>query len=152
MIETAPYRNVELDIVENRLQLARPLIPAEAEQLRGYFGNVYGKETLLHHHRLEGGLLGLSEKTIEFQSGKDPLKLDRSGFYELTLSDGSRLGVTGPRVEEGHLVAETRFGATIRPTLSEVMRLHARTPSVVYLSERTVPAGNRNQHGCIEVQ
>src|SRR5206468_137027 len=50
----------------------------------------------------------------------------------------SRLGVTGARVDQGNVVATTRFGAAIRVPIAELVRVHARTPSVVYLSERTV--------------
>src|SRR5689334_20100478 len=45
-----------LDITEYRLRLSRPLVPAEATLLRGFFGNTYRDEVLLHHHDPGGGL------------------------------------------------------------------------------------------------
>jgi len=114
---------------------------------------------LANGDKLTGGFLGLSDQSVEFQPAKEPVKLDRSGvvavgfdpalvvypkppsgFYELTFSDGSRLGVTGLRVEQGQVLATTRFGAAIKVPLGEVVRAHARTPSVVYLSEREAAA------------
>ena len=111
---------------------------------------------LANNDRLDVGFLGLSEKMIEYKSGQKAEKIDRSrvvalgfdptlvvyprpagGFVELTLADGSRLGVVGPRVEQGHILATTRFGAKIRVAIAEVLRVHARNQSVVYLAERT---------------
>jgi hypothetical protein len=112
---------------------------------------------LANNDRLTVGFLGLNEKTVEFQSGNKPEKLDRSrvvalgfdptlvsyprpksGYFELTLSDGSRVGVSGPKVEQGHLAATTRFGARVRVPLVDLLRVRARSPSVVYLTERPV--------------
>jgi NPCBM/NEW2 domain len=106
--------------------------------------------------RLSGSLLALSEKGIEFQSGKNELKLERSAvvtlgfdpslvvypkpkgvFFELTLADGSRLGVSNPKLDQGHLVATSRFGSTLRIKLGELTRVDLRTDSIAYLSERT---------------
>jgi hypothetical protein len=114
---------------------------------------------LANNDKLSVGFLGLTEKTVEYQSGKNPEKIDRSrvvalgfdpalvnypkpkeGFLELTLADGSRLGVVGPKVERGHLTATTRFGARVRVPLGDLIRVHARTPSVVYLTERAPAA------------
>lgn len=116
---------------------------------------------LANGDRLTGGFLGLSEKAITFQSGKNSVKLDRTGVLALgfdpksvnypepagpaldvTFLDGSRLGLVNPRVEQGLLVAATRFAATVRVPLSEVARAHARSKSVVYLAGRT-PAADR---------
>ena len=112
--------------------------------------------------RISGGFLGLSEKAVEFQQGKAPVKIDRSGivaigfdpglvsypmpgegFLELTFTDGSRLGMTGLKIDQGQIVGKSRFGATIRVQLSEVVRMHARTASIVYLSDR-IPAAQRS--------
>jgi hypothetical protein len=46
-----------LGITEYRLRLGRPLIPAEATQLRGFFGRAYSNEVLLHHHQGDGQFL-----------------------------------------------------------------------------------------------
>lgn len=110
---------------------------------------------LANGDKLTGSWLGLTDKAVEFQPGKAPLKLDRSGvvaigfdpgqvvyprpkagFLELTLSDGSRFGVTGARVEQGHVLAKTRFGSAVKVPLADVSRVHARSSSIVYLSER----------------
>jgi NPCBM/NEW2 domain len=111
---------------------------------------------LANNDRINVGFLGLTEKTVDFKAGRKTEKLDRarvvalgfdpalvsypkpeSAFVDLTLADGSRLGVSGPKLEQGHVVATTRFGVKVRAPLPEVLRFHARTPSVVYLSERT---------------
>jgi hypothetical protein len=112
--------------------------------------------------KLSGGFVGLTDKTVSIQPAKDPVVLDRAdvvalgfepklvsypkpedGFLELTFSDGSRLGVSEARVEQGHVLARTRFGVPIRVPIADVARVHARTPSVVYLTER-VPAAERS--------
>lgn len=110
---------------------------------------------LANGDRLTGGFLGLTDRAVDFQQGKTPLKLERTGvvalgfdpahvayprpkgpYYEVTLTDGSRLGASNVRVEQGHLVGDSRFGLPLRVPVAEVARLHARTPHVVYLSER----------------
>jgi hypothetical protein len=110
---------------------------------------------LANGDRLRVGFLGLTEKSVEFQSGPKADRIDRArvvalgfdptlvsyprpkgGFFELTLTDGSRVGVSGPKVEQGNLVATTRFGARVKVPLADVLRAHARTGSVVYLTER----------------
>jgi hypothetical protein len=48
---------LSLDILENRLRMSRPLHPAEAAKVRGYFGTVFSDQTLLHHHRADGRLV-----------------------------------------------------------------------------------------------
>src|SRR5207248_2325455 len=93
---------------------------------------------------MKGGFLGLTERSVEFQPAKEPVHLERTGvvavgfdpalvayprpesaYFELTLSDGSRLGVTGVRVDQGQLQARTRFGVTVKVALGEVVRAHA---------------------------
>ena len=114
---------------------------------------------LANGDRLTGGFLGLTDKTVEYQPGKEPVKLGRgsvvaigfdpalvnypapeSAFLELTFADGSRLGVTKPRVEQGHVLGTTRFGAGLKLPIGELVRVHARNASVQYLTERD-PAG-----------
>jgi hypothetical protein len=46
-----------LETTECRIRLSRPLSPAEAAQLRGFFGTAYADEVLLHHHQADGSLL-----------------------------------------------------------------------------------------------
>jgi hypothetical protein len=142
-------------------------LPTDSDALDGLIRKVRDEPRtsevlwLANGDQFKGGFLGLTERQVEFQPGKEPLKVDRSGvvglgfdrslvvypkpaggFYDLSLSDGSRLGVTGLRVEQGKLLATTRFGGSIKAPLAEVMGLRARTPSVVYLSERE-PAADR---------
>jgi hypothetical protein len=114
---------------------------------------------LANGDRLTGGFLGLDDKKIAFQGAAGRAGLDRSGvvalgfdpalavypkppqgYLELTMSDGSRLGVTNARLEQGQVVATTRFGGTIRVALGDLARVHARSAAVVYLSERPVAA------------
>jgi hypothetical protein len=108
---------------------------------------------------LKGGFLGLDEKRIKFQAPNGPIELDRGGivalgfdpslvvyprhegdYLELTMADGSRLGVSHARIEQGHVVATTRFKSTIRLALSELVQVHARTAAIAYLSERKATA------------
>jgi len=114
---------------------------------------------LANGDRLTGGFLGLEEKRIKFQAPSGPIALDRAGivalgfdptlvvyprpetdFLELTMADGSRLGVTDARIEQGHVVASTRFKSTLRLALSELIQIHARTSTITYLSERPATA------------
>jgi hypothetical protein len=118
---------------------------------------------LANGDRLAGGFLGIDDRKVKFQPGGGgagaAVELDRAGvvalgfdpalvvypkpkadYVELTMADGSRLGVTGPRLEQGQVVATTRFGATIRVALAELAKVHARTASVSYLSEREASA------------
>src|SRR5262249_48666315 len=57
-------------------------------------------------------------------------------YLELTMTDGSRLGVVQARIEQGHVVATTRFKATLRLAVSDLVQIHARSPVIAYLSER----------------
>jgi hypothetical protein len=114
---------------------------------------------LANGDRLAGGFLGLDEKKVKFQAPTGPTAIERAGvvalgfdpavvvyprpegdYLELTMADGSRLGVAGARVEQGHVVASTRFKTTIRLALGELIQIHARTSAVAYLSERPASA------------
>ncbi len=114
---------------------------------------------LANGDRMTGSFLGLDLQKVAFQPDAGRADLDRSGvvalgfnpalvsyrrpdgiFLELTFVDGSRLGVTECRKEHGQIVATTRFGATIRPALKELSRVHVRGGPVVYLSEREASA------------
>jgi len=114
---------------------------------------------LANGDRLAGGFLGLNEKKVKFQPEGDPIELDRTGvvalgfdpalvvyprpkgtFLELTMVDGSRLGVTDSRVEQGQVVATTRFGATIRLPLGDLESVHVQSASVSYVSVREASA------------
>jgi hypothetical protein len=112
---------------------------------------------LANGDRLAGGFLGLDDNKIKIQINGKPVVVDRPGvvalgfdpkvmsyprpasdFLELTLKDGSRLGVTEARLEDGMILATTRFGAAIKFSLNELVRVYGRSASVVYLSERKV--------------
>ena len=110
--------------------------------------------------KMTGGFLGLEEKKIKFQASAGPISLERAGIlalgfdpslvvypeanedgaFDLSLADGSRLGVKGVRIEQGQITATTRFGAKIRVPLNEVIRIHARSTAISYLSERAETA------------
>ena len=115
---------------------------------------------LANGDRVAGGLLGLNDKAIAFQppSGAK-VELDRSGvvalgfdpklvtypkpagpYLELTLVDGSRLGVSSVQLDGGQLLATTRYGQPVKFPLGELSQVHAKSGPVVYLSERE-PAG-----------
>lgn len=114
---------------------------------------------LANGDRITGGFLGLDDKKVKFQSGNGPIALDRPGVlalgfdptlvvypeaqgatFELTMADGSRLGVSNAKIEHGQVVATTRFNATIRVALSDLVRAHTRSTSVAYLSDREASA------------
>jgi hypothetical protein len=104
---------------------------------------------------MTGGFLGITNQKVSFQPDANAIEVERSGvvavgfdpavavypapkgtFLELTFLDGSRLGVAECRIEQGQVVATTRFGATIRPPISELARVHVRGGPVLYLSDR----------------
>ncbi len=140
-------------------------LPTEADEVDAFLSRVRSapRQTellwLANGDLLAGGLLGLDEKNIKFQPESGPIELDRSGvvalgfdptlvvyprpqgtFLELALADGSRLGVTAPRLEQGQVVATTRFGTPIRVPLGELVSVHSRSASIAYLSEREASA------------
>ena len=47
-----------------------------------------------------------------------------------------RFGVSDARIDEGNVEATTRFGAKVRFPSSELVGVHVRSPSCVYLTER----------------
>jgi NPCBM/NEW2 domain len=112
---------------------------------------------LTNGDRLTGGFLALDEGKIKIQVAGKPALVDRpavvalgfdpklvsyprpqSDFLELTLRDGSRLGVSEARLEDGMILATTRYGAPIKISLNELVRVYGRSSSLVYLSERKV--------------
>ncbi len=109
--------------------------------------------------RMTGGFLGLDDRAAKLQIDGKPVEIDRTGvvavgfdaslvgyprhdapYLDLTLTDGSRLGVTDAKVERGQVVATTRFGQPIRVSMGDLVRLDSRTDTVVYLSDRKVDA------------
>lgn len=114
---------------------------------------------LTNGDRLEGGLLGIGDKTIAFRPSTGKVELDRAGiialgfdpklvayprpegpFLELGFVDGSRLGVTAIQLESGQIQATTRFGQAIKLPLGELAQVRVENGPAVYLSE-IEPAG-----------
>ena len=112
---------------------------------------------LANGDKLPGLFAGLDEKKLTFQATTGKLELPRSDsgvialgfaqgqvsyrrpagpYLELTLLDGSRLGVTRARVERGQVVGTTRFDAEVRLPIGELALVHALNGPVAYLSDR----------------
>ena len=64
------------------------------------------------------------------------MRRPKSGFLEVKLKDGTRLGVTSARIDESNVEATSRFGQKVRFLLSELVSVHVRSPSYDYLTER----------------
>ena len=47
---------LQIDVTEYRLHFRRSLVPGETTRLRGFFGQAFGGELLLHHHKVDGSL------------------------------------------------------------------------------------------------
>ncbi|MBI1830503.1 MAG: carbohydrate-binding protein, partial [Planctomycetes bacterium] len=114
---------------------------------------------LANGDRLTGTFLGLGPQKFKFQREAGPVEIDRSGvvalefdpagaayprpagmYLELTFVDGSRLGVAGCRLEQGHLLATTRWGLAIRVPIGELARVHVVGDHLAYLADRTESA------------
>ncbi len=140
LITSTPAKPDELDALWDQVRLE----PREAEVV-----------WMTNGDRLSCGFLGINDRKIKIQVEGKPVEIDRTGilavgfdpalvdyprpksdYIELTLTDGTRLGVEGARIEEGGVQAMTRFRQSIRFPLSALVRVHARSRSVVYLSER----------------
>lgn len=143
---------------------APPADPSAAEALRNQVRDTPRDAEVLwlvNGDRLSGSLLSLAADTVQFQPDTGPVGVPRGSvvalgfvpelvkylrpegsFVEVTFTDGSRLGVSGVKLERGALVGRSRFGAEIRSSLAAVSALHARGPNLVYLSERE-PAGTQ---------
>jgi hypothetical protein len=155
---------------ELKLPLEAPLglvlnPPGEADAAEGLLDRVRREPRkaevlwLANGDRMDGGLLGLGPQTVRFEPEAGKLEVNRSGivaigfdpklvsyptpkgdWLELTLDDGTRLGVSQARVEQGVLLAKARFGASVRLGVERLARVHSRTGSVAYLSERAADA------------
>ena len=95
---------MQVEIVEYRLRLPRALSPAEATHLRGYFGQAFGDEVLLHHHNADGSLY-YAYPRVQFKV------LDRTAHL-IGLAEGAAL-VTRLWAEVDH----ARIGADELPVL-----------------------------------
>ncbi|WP_165220840.1 NPCBM/NEW2 domain-containing protein [Aquisphaera insulae] len=109
---------------------------------------------LANGDRLSGGFLGMDDRSIRIQVDGKAVEVDRTGvigvgfdpavvgyprpasdYLEISIADGSRLGVIGARLEKGHILGSTRFGQAIRIPASELVQIVPRTDRVAYLSE-----------------
>lgn len=109
---------------------------------------------LANGDRLAGEFLGLDERKIKIQVENKPVEVDRSevravgfnpalveyplpksSFVDVTLKDGTRLGLLGAKLEDASIAGTTRFGQAIRFSLNELAQVHARNSRVVYLSD-----------------
>ncbi len=110
---------------------------------------------LTNGDRLEGSFLGMDDHAIKLQIEEKPVEIERSGavamgfdpaliryprpkgaFLEATLSDGTRIGLASARLVEGNVEGTTRFGKDVHFPATALARLHSRSASVIYLSER----------------
>jgi hypothetical protein len=141
--------------------------PAESESFQLFWDRI-GNEPrstevvwMTNGDRLVGGFLGMNDHVIKFQVEGKSIDVDRTGvtavgfdpatmnyprppssFLDVTLTDGSRLGLTGTHIEKGLLIASTRFGQEVRVPLGEIVRIEPRTERIHYLSERRPDAVN----------
>jgi hypothetical protein len=155
--------NATVDIPLDRILtivFATPVDPEAAEALLDKVRSEPRKTDVLwlaNGDRLAGEPLEIGADKVKFQldGAAEPREIDRStvialgsnpavvrypkpegDFLELTFQDGSRLGVTKTHVDQGEVVATTRFGATIKLPLKDLSRVHVRGKHVSYLSDR----------------
>jgi hypothetical protein len=139
--------------------------PGEAEPFDQLWEQVRGEKRstdvvwMANGDRQTGGFLGLDDRAVNFQVEGKAVEIDRTGviavafdpavvnyprpkgdYLELTLADGSRLGVADVKIDKGQVTAMARFGQTIRFPISDLVRIDPRTPAIEYLSERPIDA------------
>ncbi len=135
--------------------------PAEAEAASALAAKVRSEPRnsdllwLANGDKLPGLFSGLDEKKVAFQPATGRIELERVGvvaigfdparvdyrrpagpFFELTLVDGSRLGVSAVRFERGQVVGRARFGAEARLPIGDLAQVHVLGGRVSYLSDR----------------
>ena len=138
------------------------VVPGETDVLDGLWDRVRlepRKEEvvwLTNGDRILGGFLGWDDHRIKMQVKGKPLEIERSGivgvgfdqalvnypkpksgFLEITLKDGTRLGLTSARIDDSMVQGTARFDQKIRFPLNELVSVHVRSPSYDYLTERT---------------
>lgn len=110
---------------------------------------------LTNNDRRSGTFFEINSRRVSFQLGEKMVEIPRSDlraigfdpalanypkpkgtYLELTLADGSRLGVITPSLEQGELLATTRFGAKVQIPIRDLARIHWVGGSVSYLSDR----------------
>jgi hypothetical protein len=103
-----------------------------------------------------GGFLGLDDRSLKLQVDSKPIVIDRTGvnalgfdpnlvsyplpespILEVSLAEGTRLGLSGYQLDRDQLSGVTRFGQRIHFPLAEVVCIYVRSHSVEFLSERT---------------
>jgi hypothetical protein len=109
--------------------------------------------------RQAGGFLGLDDRKVKFQLDAGAVEIDRAGlialgfdpklvryprpegdFVEVGLRDGTRLGISDGRLDQGFLEGKTRFGESVRFGMADVVSLEPRTASFDFLADREVAA------------
>jgi hypothetical protein len=115
----------QIDVTEYRLRLARGLRPSESPRLRGFFGQAFADEVMLHHHRPDGSLI-YSYPRVQF-------KILYQTALLLGIAEGSEL-LTRLWLE----VDRTRIGSEDLPVLESTI---ARRKD--WLGEAIEPVGYR---------
>lgn len=138
------------------------VVPGETDVLDGLWDRVRlepRKEEVVwlsNGDRILGGFLGWDERKIKMQVKGKPLEIERSGilgvgfdqalvnyprpksgFLEILLKDGTRMGLLSARIDDSMVEGTARFAQKIRFPLSELVSVHVRSPSYDYLTERT---------------
>ena len=134
--------------------------PSETEAFDQLWDRVKGEPRstevvwLANGDRMTGGFLGMDDRAVTLQVDGKPVEIDRTGvvavgfdpavvsyprpasdFLELTMVDGSRLGVTGAKLEKGQIEGTSRFGQSIRFPVGDLLRMDPRTEAVPLLLE-----------------
>jgi hypothetical protein len=114
---------------------------------------------MVNGDRLTGALLSLDDRVVKFQVEGKAIEVDRTGViamgfdpavvsyprpradsFDLSLADGTRLGMTDVKLDKGQVSGVTRFGQSVHFPVGDLVRLDPHTPSFVYLTERAVDA------------
>ena len=114
---------------------------------------------LANGDRVVGTFQGMDDRTVRLLVDGAPRELAREGvtalgfdpalvsyprpdgpYLEVGLADGSRLGLTGVKLERGRVSGVARFGAEVGAPIDDIALIVPRTAAVAYLSERAVDA------------
>jgi hypothetical protein len=77
-----------------------------------------------------------SVTAIAFAPGLVHYPRPEGAYLEISFQDGSRLGVTDPRLDRGGIAARSRFGAPVRAPFAAIARIDSRGPHLESLSDR----------------
>ena len=105
--------------------------------------------------KLPGLFAGFDDNKVTFRPATGKVEIPRAGvmalgfapgqvsyrrpggpFLELTTVDGSRLGVTGVRLERGQLIGTARYKGEVRLPIGDLAQVHPINAAVAYLSDR----------------